>query len=110
MPTIKGRHFIKQWRKHRGLSLRKLADRLEISEGGEPLASHSRLNRIEKGEVGYTEEILHALAHALNVSVVELLEHDPRKPAEVIDLMSRLNADQKVEAQQFIEFLLAKTA
>lgn len=110
MALVRGRHFIKEWRKHRGLSLRKLSDRLEVDPAGESIASHARLQRVEKGEVGYDEELLHALAHALNTTIFDLLEVNPLKQGEVVDLMRRLTPDQKIEAQKYIEFLLSKSA
>ena len=41
--------YVRQWRQRRGLSLRKLADRLETTPGGDPIVSYASLSRIEKG-------------------------------------------------------------
>src|ERR1700756_3293186 len=55
--------FIRSWRKHRGLTLAQLADRLatelevQISEG--------QLSRIERGETPYSQDILEAIAPGL---------------------------------------------
>lgn len=81
-----GKTFIKAWRKHRGLSLRRLADRLEIHGPGESI-SHASLGRIENGKQPYSQPIIEALANALDCSVTDLLSVDPKKDGEVVDLL-----------------------
>jgi len=108
--VVKGKHFIRQWRERRGLSLRKLAERLEIEPGGELLASHAAIQRVETGEVGYHEELLNALAEALDVTVSDLLNVDPTKDGEVIDLMRRMTDAQRNDAITYMRFLLSRPA
>lgn len=84
-----GKHYIREWRKFRKMSLRKLAARMEAEPGVE-LTSHANLGRIEKGEQPYKQDILEAIAEALNCTVVQLLTVDPYKEGEVIDLMRLL--------------------
>lgn len=91
-----GNHYIKAWRQHRGLSLRRLAARME-TEPGEPLLSHASLGRIENFEQPYNQEYLEALATALNCTVVDLLTVDPTKEGEVVDLMTEL---RKADAEK----------
>lgn len=90
----RGKHFIREWRTYRKLSLRKLADRME-SEPGVQLTSHSNIDRIEKGEQPYTQDIIEAIADALEVSVTELLTVDPSKDGEVVDLLHLINKREK---------------
>jgi len=71
--------YIKEWRQKQGLSLRRLADRLESSPGGDLLISHTSIGRIEKGKQPYSQPILEALAHALGVPAWMLLEVNPEK-------------------------------
>lgn len=90
--------YIREWREFRGLSLRRLADRLEM-EGPDDSFSHASIGRIETGLQPYTQPVLEALAEALNVSVVDLLSVDPTKEGEVVDLMRLLddkNRDQAI--------------
>jgi len=96
-------HYIRQWRKKRGLSLRKLAARMEI-EPGVPLMSHANLGRIETGEQPYTQDLMEALSDALGVSVPMLIEVNPEVDGQVIDLM-RLLRDKDPETVS--AFLLA---
>lgn len=102
-----GKHYIRQWRKYRGLSLRRLAERVEV-EPGVPMMSHANLQRIEKLEQPYSQEVLEALAEALEVSVSDLLEVDPDKEGEVVDLV-RMIASNKDQREQAIRILKALT-
>lgn len=60
------------------------------SEPGEELISYAQLQRIETLQSPYTQRTLEAIAHALDVSPAMLLEDDPVKDGEVIDLIRRL--------------------
>lgn len=84
-----GRHYIKQWRKHRGYSLRKLAGMME-REPGEQMTSHANIGRIENFEQPYSQEILEALAIALQSTVTNLLTVDPSKDGDVVDIMQMI--------------------
>lgn len=106
-----GRHFIRQWRKKRGLSLRALADRMELEPGGELLLSHASLGRIEQGKQAYTEEHLEALAEALNCETWELLHVNPEKAGEVVDLLDRirqLDGGRLKRVEEFVDFIAAR--
>lgn len=85
------RTYIKEWREKRGLSLRRLAERLEESPGGELMLSHTSIGRIEKGQQPYSQPILEALSAALGVPPWMLLEVNPEKDGDVIDITLRLN-------------------
>lgn len=100
--------YIREWREKRGLSLRRLADRLETEPGGEPLISHASLGRIETGEQPYSQPILEAVADALGVSVSALLEINPAVEGEVIDLMSKLDDRKRNEALNFLRYLASR--
>lgn len=61
--------FIRNWRKHRGLTLARLADRVEMTE--------SHLSMLETGKRGYTQETLEVIAEALQTDVASLLVRNP---------------------------------
>lgn len=85
------RTYIKEWREKRGLSLRRLAERLEETPGGDLLISHASIGRIEKGKQPYSQPVLEAIATALGVPAYMLLEVNPDKDGDVIDITLRLN-------------------
>ena len=96
--------YIRQWRKHRGLSLRKLAARIESSPG-EELISFASLGRIERGQQPYSQPIIEGIAQALNVTVPMLLESDPEKEGEVIDLLRNLDPSKREDAVKMLRAL-----
>ena len=97
--------YIKQWREHRGLSLRRLADRLEVEDENGKAISYVSINRIEKGIQPYSQPILEAIAHALSVEPVDLLSVDPTKEGEVVDLMDLLRGRDPDLVRRVIEAL-----
>ena len=104
-------HYIREWREYRHLSLRRLVNRLEGSPGGEPLISHASLGRIEQGKQPYSQPILEALAAALNCTVSDLLEVNPLKEGDVVDLMhelKKLDAGKQKQAMEYLQFLARK--
>lgn len=82
-------HHIRDWRLYRGLTLRRLEERME-REPGVPLISRVSLGRIERGEQPYSQPVLEALAQAFECTPDELLTVDPSKDGMVIDLMRRI--------------------
>jgi transcriptional regulator with XRE-family HTH domain len=104
------RTFIRQWREYRGLSLRQLAARLEKEVGGAAI-SHASLGRIETGNQAYTQPIIEALAEALGADVYDLLNVDPKKAGQVVDLtgyLKRLSESELAQALDYIRFLASK--
>jgi transcriptional regulator with XRE-family HTH domain len=63
------RTFIRQWREHRNLTLEQLAERVDMTA--------SYLSMLERGQRGYTQDTLEALAHALQTDTASLLRRDP---------------------------------
>lgn len=61
--------FIRQWRKFRGLTLERLADRVGMTAGN--------LSNLERGVQGYTQPTLENLAEALGTDPASLLMRDP---------------------------------
>lgn len=66
------RTFIREWRKHRSLTLEQLADRLDMT------ASH--LSMLERGQRGYSQDTLEALAEAMQTDPASLLMRNPSDP------------------------------
>lgn len=97
--------FIKQWRTKRGLSLRRLAARMEVEPGGDEVISHVSIGRIENGKQPYSQPILEALAQALGVTTGMLLESDPTKEGQVIDLVRRLDDAKRKQAIDYLKYL-----
>jgi transcriptional regulator with XRE-family HTH domain len=93
--------FIRAWRKHRGLTLAQLADRLatelevEISDG--------QISRIERGETPYSQDILEAIAAALRCEPADLIMRDPAAPDGIWSLLDTLKPIERLQALEIIK-------
>lgn len=64
---------------------------MEEEPGGDLIISHASLGRIELGRQPYSQPILEAISTALDVPVSALLEVNPSKAGDVVDLMKLLD-------------------
>lgn len=97
----KPRHFIRQWRKKRGLTLEQLAGRLEVAT--------SSISQLETGKQGYSQPMLEALADALQCQPADLLMRDPTNDDAIWSIESQLkSADPKkrIEIIAVVETML----
>lgn len=100
-------HYLQQWREYRGYSLRKLADLMEI-EPGIPLTSHANLQRIEKFQQPYSQEIMEAAADALQCTVSDILTVNPKKEGEVVDLVHLMREKDEATVRAILNGLPSK--
>lgn len=61
--------YLREWRKHRGLTQQQLADRLDSSKG--------YVSDLENGKRRYNQDLLEALAYALMCEPADLLIRNP---------------------------------
>ena len=94
-------HFIKQWRKFRGLTQAQLADRMEMSPAS--------ISQIETRKQDYTQETLERLAAALMCEPADLLIRDPSDPEGIWSLWDRAKPGQRKQILAVVEGLLKAT-
>lgn len=100
--------YIRAWRKHRGFTLDQMVGRM--AELGVETTGAS-LSRIERGSQPYSQDILEAIAEALNVSPADLIENNPALPeAEVIDLLRHLDERERVRAADMLKVMFSSQA
>jgi transcriptional regulator with XRE-family HTH domain len=91
VPKPRPRHatFLRAWRKHKGLTQEKAADRIGCDR--------TLLGRIENGKVPYNQMFLEAAADAYECEPADLLMRDPKSPIwTVMDTIRQLSpADQE---------------
>ena len=92
---VRRRHFIKEWRKHRGLSQEQLAERVGVAV--------STISQLENGRQGYSQATLEALAEALNCQPADLLMRDPSRPAAIWSIWEDLPEQSRDQAIQILE-------
>lgn len=95
-------HFIRQWRKHRGLTLERLADRLDITAGA--------LSNIERGASGYTQPMLEALAYALMCEPADLIMRDPTAPDPIWSIWDTIPPSERAQALRVLETFIPPDA
>lgn len=90
------RTFIREWRQFRNLTLEQLADRLEMT------ASH--LSMLERGQRGYAQDTLEAIAEALQTDAASLLVRNPADPEAIWSVWEQAKPGER---RQIVE--IAKT-
>lgn len=101
------RTYLKQWRKHRGLTQEQVLDRLAAFDDENIPRTAASLSRIENGKQIYTQRILEALADIYEVEEPGwLLSRNPLKAGELVDLVSRLEERDAEQAYRVIEALI----
>ena len=102
-PTQPVRHFLKEWREHKGLTQQQLADRLPLGDEGKPTGK-DQISRWERKKRGMTMEVQAALAEALGISPGALF-HDPAQPS-ADELLRNATPEKRREVFAVIETLL----
>jgi transcriptional regulator with XRE-family HTH domain len=90
-------HYIKEWRKHRGLTQEQLAERIGIAR--------SYLTKIERGSRRYDQPFLEAAADALRCEPGDLIMRDPTDPEGIWSIWDRLNSHERIQAIAVIRAL-----
>ena len=96
MWPMASRHFIREWRKHRGLSQEHLAERIGMNR--------AYLSKIESGKRRYDQPFLEAAADVLRCEPADLIVRDPSDPDGIWSIWDQL---KPVERSQVVE--IAKT-
>lgn len=88
MPPVKKpapklrRTFLKEWRAYRRLTQEQAAERFNMDR--------SNLSRVERGEIPYSQGLLEAAAEAYDCEPWDILNVNPLKEGEVVDLSAIL--------------------
>jgi len=104
------RHFIREWRKHRLLTLERLAERVGVT--------HGALSQLERGETNYTQPMLEALADALTCTPGDLISRPPEaapglrvvEDPRLATLWEQASPEDREQILRVVEALSAKRA
>lgn len=91
------RHFIKEWRKHKGLTQDQLAERIGIDKG--------YLSKIENGKRRYDQPFLEAAATVLQCAPADLIMRDPTDPDGIWSVWDTLPQAQRVQIVEIAKTL-----
>lgn len=95
------RTFIRQWREHRSLTQEQLADRLDMTA--------SFLSMLERGQRGYTQETLEAIAFALQTDAASLIMRDPTDETAVWSIWDQARPAERRLIVDIAKTVLGKT-
>lgn len=97
-PERRFHHYIREWRKFRGMTQARLAERIDMSV--------SSISQLESGKQDYTQGTLEALADALQCEPGDLLMRNPLDTEAVWTIWDRLKPGQKRQAVELLRVLL----
>ena len=90
-------HYIREWRKHRGLTQEQLAERIGIAR--------SYLTKIERGSRRYDQPFLEAAAEALRCEPGDIIMRDPTAADSIWSVWETLPPAQRLQALAVIKAL-----
>lgn len=97
MSAMSQRQFFREWRRHRGLSLDGLAERIGIDK--------SYLSRVENGKRRYDQLFLEAVAAALDCTIPDLITRNPDDPEGLWSIYEKLTPNQRVQIVEIAKAL-----
>jgi len=92
--------YIKEWRVHKGLTLERMAERLETNKG--------QISKLERGDQRMNDSWIAGYAEALGIEPSQLLR-DPEAPT-INDLLSGATPDQIEKIKSIAAVILGKSA
>ncbi len=92
--------FIREWRKDRGLTLERLAERIGVTAGA--------LSQLERGETGYTQPMLEALADELHCEPADLIARSPGDLTSLHVVWDAIPDDMKPQALRVLGAFVKK--
>lgn len=95
------RHFIKQWRKSKGLTQEQLAERIGVTPGA--------ISQLELGRVSYTQNMLEALATEFGVKPGDLLNVDPTHEGALWSIWESLDVPARNQVVEIARTFQRKT-
>lgn len=91
--------FLRAWRKHSGLSLQAVAEKLGMED-------HTSLSRVERGIYPYSQDLLENLALIYGCDPAELLASDPERPSNIHSLWDRATVEERQRIYRVAEALI----
>lgn len=93
--------YIRQWREYRNLTQEQLADRLEMTA--------SFLSMLERGQRGYTQDTLEAIAYALQTDTASLIMRDPTDDSAVWSIWDQAKPGERRLIVDLAKTVIGKT-
>lgn len=113
--TDRPRHFLREWRQHRGFSLERVAEQVEAISAERLIAdpdhrtmsmTHATLSRIERGLIPYNQHLLEVLADIYQTDCASLIMRDPSAPDAIWSIWEQLRPPERVQMVEIGKALL----
>jgi len=92
-------HYLREWRKHRGLTQAQLAEAIGIDR--------SQLNKVERGRRPHARPILQAIAATLECEPDDLIRRHPAHTSELETLYMSLSPEDRPRAIDLLKSAFA---
>ena len=112
---VRKKHYLREWRDHRGYSLERVAEQLEtLSHHHEFLrpdgkkavgTTHQNLGKIERGVVPYSQTLLEMLAKIYNTDAGSLIIRNPQDPEAIYSIWDNIPASKREAALEMLTAL-----
>jgi transcriptional regulator with XRE-family HTH domain len=96
----KPRHFVRQWRKHRGYTQEQLAEMIGVT--------HGAISQLERGHFNYTQPMLEAIADALMCEPGDLVMRDPLSSQSIWSVWEHASIEQRDQIVRIAETIIRK--
>jgi transcriptional regulator with XRE-family HTH domain len=88
--TPPAKHYIKEWRRYRGLTQEQLASRLDVDR--------TTVSKIEGAKQEYSQGFLEAAADALRCDPADLIMRDPTQPSAIWSIWDSIPEAERPKA------------
>ena len=115
--TMHKKHYLREWRDHRGYTLEQVADRLEAlaqqsqyltPNGKKPIGTTSQnLGKVERGRVPYSQTLLEMLAEIYQTDPGSLLMRNPAADQAIYSIWDNIPPMQRETALIMLRGLAA---
>ena len=95
------RLFLKEWRKHRGLTQEQLAERIGTT--------NATISRIEQQKQNWDQAFLLRAAEELNVLPADLLTRDPSQGESIMSIWDQVPPERRQEAAEVVRVFTRRT-
>lgn len=95
------RIFVREWRKHRGLTLEQLGERVGMTQGN--------LSHLERGMIPYNQDTLEALADALGTDAPSLLMRLPENGESLWSVWDHATQGERQMIVEIVRTITKKT-
>jgi transcriptional regulator with XRE-family HTH domain len=102
MTKERQKFFLREWRRHRGLTQARLAERLGVAK--------SEISMLEGGKRRYNQDQLERIAEVLGCDPADLIMRDPTSTESIWSLWERAEVGERLVVIDVLKAMAAKRA